>query len=74
MVLDLGEGDGVKSGERKVRYVEEPDTVPVFQTFEWHESERSRSLKEIAGCIVAADQVSVKLFCSLHVDIHIFTR
>lgn len=35
MVHDLGEGDGVKSDEGKVTYVEEPDAVHIFHAFEW---------------------------------------
>ena len=55
MVHDLGEGDGVNSDEGKVRYLEEPDSVHVFHSFEWHEPERSRSLREMAKWIAAAD-------------------
>ena len=55
MVRDLGEGDGVKPDEGKVRYVEEPDAVHVFHAFEWHEPERSRSFREMAEWIAAAD-------------------
>ncbi|KAK2462087.1 hypothetical protein APHAL10511_006550 [Amanita phalloides] len=51
MVRDLGEGDGIKPGEGKVRYIEEPDAAHDYVVFEWHEPERTNTLKEVARWI-----------------------
>jgi len=51
MVKDLGSGDGVGENEGKVRYLEAPDGIHDFIAFEWHEPERSSTLKEIANWI-----------------------
>jgi len=51
MVKDLGSGNGVGENEGKVRYLEAPDAVHDFIMFEWHEPERSSTLKEIADWI-----------------------
>ncbi|PFH51558.1 hypothetical protein AMATHDRAFT_142257 [Amanita thiersii Skay4041] len=51
MIADLGEGDGVLEDEGKVRYLEAPDSVHDYIVFEWHEPERSDTLKEIAKWI-----------------------
>jgi acetyl esterase/lipase len=47
MVADLGEGNGVKPNEGKVRYIEAPDAVHDYLCFPWHEPERTDTLKEI---------------------------
>ncbi|KAM6497910.1 Alpha/Beta hydrolase fold [Amanita muscaria] len=54
MVEDLGEGDGLREGEGKVRYVEEPDAVHDYPVFGWHEPEKSRTLREVAEWVDAA--------------------
>ncbi len=51
IVKDLGSGDGVGENEGKVRYLEAPDAIHDFIAFEWHEPERSSTLKEIANWI-----------------------
>lgn len=47
MVRDLGEGNGVKKGEGKVRYFEVPDGIHDYIVFPWHEPERTNTLVEI---------------------------
>ncbi|KAF8161172.1 Alpha/Beta hydrolase protein [Crassisporium funariophilum] len=47
MIKDLGEGNGVKEGEGKVRYLEAPDGIHDYVIFPWHEPERTNTLKEI---------------------------
>ena len=47
MVADLGEGNGVKPNEGKVRYYEAPDAIHDYIAFPWHEPERTDTLKEI---------------------------
>ena len=47
MVADLGEGNGLKPNEGKVRYHEAPDAVHDYLAFLWHEPERTDTLKEI---------------------------
>ncbi|KAF8806420.1 alpha/beta-hydrolase [Phlegmacium glaucopus] len=47
MVRDLGEGNGVKEGEGKVRYFEVPDGIHDYLVFPWHEPERTDTLVEI---------------------------
>ncbi|PPQ63471.1 hypothetical protein CVT24_005128 [Panaeolus cyanescens] len=47
MVRDLGEGNGVREGEGKVRYLEAPDAVHDYLIFTWHEPERTQALKAI---------------------------
>jgi len=47
MVADLGEGNGVKPDEGKVRYYEAPDAIHNYLAFLWHEPERTDTLKEI---------------------------
>jgi acetyl esterase/lipase len=47
MVADLGEGDGMKADEGKVRYYEAPDAIHDYLTFPWHEPERTDTLREI---------------------------
>ncbi|KAF8893844.1 Alpha/Beta hydrolase protein [Infundibulicybe gibba] len=54
MAKDLGEGNGVKEGEGKLRYYEVPDGVHDYLVFSWHEPERSSTLKEIAEWISLA--------------------
>ncbi|KAF8633318.1 hypothetical protein AX17_004491 [Amanita inopinata Kibby_2008] len=54
MVSDLGEGDGVEQDEGKVRYYEASDAIHDYLAFEWHEPERSDTLKEIARWVAAA--------------------
>ena len=51
MAKDLGSGNGVGENEGKVRYLEAPDAIHDFIAFEWHEPERSSTLKEIANWI-----------------------
>jgi acetyl esterase/lipase len=47
MVADLGEGNGVKPNEGKVRYHEAPDAIHDYLAFPWHEPERTDTLREI---------------------------
>lgn len=47
MVRDLGEGDGVREVEGKVRYFEAPDGLHDYIVFPWHEPERTNTLVEI---------------------------
>ncbi|TFK20767.1 alpha/beta-hydrolase [Coprinopsis marcescibilis] len=54
MIQDLGEGDGVKNGEGKVRYYEAPDAIHDYLVFPWHEPERSKTLEAIAKWVAAA--------------------
>ncbi|KAF8630640.1 hypothetical protein AX15_002791 [Amanita polypyramis BW_CC] len=54
MVNDLGEGNGVEENEGKVRYLEAEDAIHDYLIFDWHEPERSSTLKEIADWIVLA--------------------
>ncbi|KAF8350264.1 Alpha/Beta hydrolase protein [Amanita rubescens] len=54
MADDLGEGDGAKPGEGKVQYLEEPDAVHDYAIFDWHEPEKTNTLKEAARWIEAA--------------------
>ncbi|KAL0956520.1 hypothetical protein HGRIS_002661 [Hohenbuehelia grisea] len=51
MIRDLGEGDGVKPGEGKVRYYEVPDGIHDYLIFAWHEPERTETSKAIAAWI-----------------------
>ncbi|KAJ3547208.1 hypothetical protein NMY22_g1741 [Coprinellus aureogranulatus] len=53
MVKDIGEGDGVKEGEGKVRYHEAPDAIHDYLCFPWHEPERSDTLRHIAEWVEA---------------------
>ncbi|KAF9485002.1 alpha/beta-hydrolase [Pholiota conissans] len=54
MVADLGEGDGVKPEDGKVRYYEAPDAVHDYLVFMWHEPERSETYKAINKWIHAS--------------------
>ena len=54
MADDLGDGDGAKPGEGKVQYFEEPDAVHDCAVFDWHEPEKTNTLKEAARWITAA--------------------
>ncbi|CAA7259121.1 unnamed protein product [Cyclocybe aegerita] len=54
MVKDLGEGNGVNEGEGKVRYYEAPDGIHDYLVFDWHEPERTDTLKEINKWVTAA--------------------
>lgn len=54
MIKDLGEGNGVREGEGKVRYLEVKDGVHDYLVFAWHEPERTDTLKEIARWAVAS--------------------
>ena len=47
MVKDLGEGNGVKEGEGKVRYFEAPDGFHDYLVFPSYEPERTNTLVEI---------------------------
>jgi len=47
MIKDLGEGDGVKEGDGKVRYYEAPDAVHDYLCFQWSEPERSQTFQAI---------------------------
>jgi acetyl esterase/lipase len=47
MVADLGEGNGVKTGEGKVHYIEAPDGVHDYLILAWHEPERTDTFNEI---------------------------
>jgi acetyl esterase/lipase len=53
MMSDLGEGNGVRDGEGKVRYYEARDAVHDYLVFTWHEPERTDTLKEIAKWVSA---------------------
>ncbi|KAJ2913148.1 hypothetical protein MD484_g7279, partial [Candolleomyces efflorescens] len=53
MVADLGEGDGVKGGEGKVRYYEVPDGCHDYLVLSPHEPERTETLKAIARWVEA---------------------
>jgi acetyl esterase/lipase len=53
MVADLGEGDGVKAGEGKVRYFEVPDGCHDYLVLPPHEPERTETLKAIAQWVEA---------------------
>ncbi|KIL71061.1 hypothetical protein M378DRAFT_156010 [Amanita muscaria Koide BX008] len=62
MAGDLGEGDGLSEGEGKVKYFEEPDAIHDYPLANWHEPEKTRTLKEIARWIdVAASPVDQSL-------------
>lgn len=54
MVKDLGEGNGVKEGEGKVRYLEAPDAIHDYLIFTWHEPERTQALKAINDWVNAS--------------------
>jgi acetyl esterase/lipase len=54
MVMDLGEGNGVKAGEGKVRYFEAPNSVHDYLAIDWHEPERTDTLKEINKWVKAS--------------------
>jgi hypothetical protein len=43
-IRDLGEGNGVKEGEGKVRYFEAPDGFHDYLVFAFHEPERTDTL------------------------------
>jgi len=47
MVKDLGEGNGVKPDEGKVRFYVGADAVHDYLVFTWHEPERTKTFKEI---------------------------
>jgi len=47
MVEELGEGDGVREGDGKVRYFEMPDGVHDYVCFNWVEPERTLTFQEI---------------------------
>jgi acetyl esterase/lipase len=49
MAADMGEG----TGEGQLYYYEEPDAVHNFVGLAWHEPERSRMLKKLAGWLKA---------------------
>ena len=53
MVRDLGEGNGVKEGEGKVRYFEVPDGFHNYLAFAFHEPERTNTLVEINKWVLA---------------------
>ena len=53
MVKDLGEGNGVKEGEGKVRYFEAPDGFHDYLIFPFHEPERTNTLIEINKWVLA---------------------
>ena len=53
MVKDLGEGNGVKEGEGKIRYLEVPDGFHDYLVFSWHEPERTSTLIEISKWVSA---------------------
>lgn len=47
MAAGLGEGDGVRDAEGKVRWYEVPDGVHDYLVFTWHEPERTETFKAI---------------------------
>ncbi len=47
MAADIGEGDGVREAEGKVRWYEAPDGVHDYLVFPWHEPERTETFKAI---------------------------
>ena len=47
MAADIGEGDGVREAEGKVRWYEAPDGVHDYLVFPWHEPERTDTFKAI---------------------------
>lgn len=51
---DLGEGNGIREGEGKVRYYEAPDGIHDYLIFAWHDPERKDTLEAIAEWIAAA--------------------
>jgi acetyl esterase/lipase len=51
MVKDLGEGNGVREWEGKVKYYEAEDAIHDYLIFTWHEPERQETLKEIANWV-----------------------
>ncbi|KAF4620285.1 hypothetical protein D9613_000752 [Agrocybe pediades] len=53
MVKDLGEGDGVKPGDGKVRFFVAPDGVHDYLVFTWHEPERTDTYKAINRWLAA---------------------
>jgi len=53
MMKDLGEGNGVKDGEGKVRYFEAKDGIHDYIAFEWHEPERAETFKVITEWVSA---------------------
>lgn len=54
IVQELGEGDGVREGEGRVRYFEMPDGTHDYLAFDWFEPERTTTLKEINRWVGAA--------------------
>ena len=54
IVKDLGEGNGVKEGEGKVRYFEAPDGFHDYLVFTSYEPERTKTLVEINKWVSAA--------------------
>ena len=54
MIKDLGEGNGVKEDEGKVRYFEAPDGFHDYLAFPWYEPERTNTLIEINKWVSAA--------------------
>jgi acetyl esterase/lipase len=54
MVKDLGEGNGVKEGEGKVRYFEAPDGFHDYLVFPWFEPGCTNTLTEIDKWVSAA--------------------
>ena len=53
MVKDLGEGNGVKEDEGKIRYFEAPDGFHDYLVFTFHEPERTNTLVEINKWVLA---------------------
>ena len=53
MIKDLDEGNGVKEGEGKVRYLEAPDAFHDYLVFPWIEPERTDTLVEISKWVSA---------------------
>ncbi|KAF8960370.1 Alpha/Beta hydrolase protein [Flammula alnicola] len=54
MIQDLGEGNGVKPFEGKVRYYEAPDGIHDYTAFEWcYEPERTATFKAINRWVTA---------------------
>jgi len=51
---DLGEGNGVKEGEGKVRYYEAADGVHDYLVFPWHQPERKETLQAISEWVACA--------------------
>ncbi len=51
---DLGEGNGSKEGEGKVRYYEAPDGVHDYLVFPWYQPERKETLEAIAEWVACA--------------------